>query len=218
MNALVLVDLQNDFMPGGALAVANGDRVVSVANRLMPLFDLVIATQDWHPADHLSFASQHPGAQPGDVIDLDVQEQVLWPDHCVQGTPGAALHDDLHVTGIHHVVRKGMDRYVDSYSGLFDNGRRRATGLGDLLLENGVTDVYIMGLATEYCVKFTALDALALGFRTFLITEGCRGINRHPGDVDRAIQELARAGVQIVDTPLVRLPQPPRAATTHKLN
>ncbi|MCE9547195.1 MAG: bifunctional nicotinamidase/pyrazinamidase [Planctomycetia bacterium] len=200
MNAMILVDLQNDFMPGGALAVAEGDQTVAVANRLLPLFDLVVATQDWHPADHLSFASQHEGRSVGDVVDLNGLSQVLWPDHCVQGTHGAALHKKLDAAQIDHVVRKGTDRHIDSYSGFFDNGHRQATGLANLLRQQGVSDVYILGLATDYCVKYTALDAVQLGLKTSLIEDGCRGVNLKAGDVAAAIRELQAAGVKIVQS------------------
>jgi len=150
MNALILVDIQNDFLPGGALAVAEGDRVVPVANRLMRRFPLVAATKDWHPADHASFASRHSGRQVGDVIDLDGLDQVLWPDHCVQETPGAAFAPELDVAGVHHTINKGTNRTIDSYSGFFDNGHRQSTGLGDFLRGRGVSDVFIVGLATDY--------------------------------------------------------------------
>ncbi len=202
MNALLLVDLQYDFMPGGALAVADGHAVVEVANRLMPRFDVVIASQDWHPADHLSFASQHAGRRHGDEVEFDGIKQTLWHDHGVADTPGAALHASLDAAGIHHTIRKGTDRRIDSYSALFDNahhhGYRRATGLGELLARLGVTDVYVMGLATDYCVKFTALDARSLGLKTYVITDGCRGVNLRPGDHERALAELAAAGVRLV--------------------
>jgi nicotinamidase/pyrazinamidase len=198
MNALILVDLQYDFMPGGALAVAEGDRVLPIADRLMPMFDVVVATQDWHPAEHGSFASRHPGKRPGDVVELSGASQVLWPDHCVQGTHGAELHDELDQGEIDHVVLKGTDPEIDSYSGFHDNQRRRATGLADYLRQRGVTDVYIMGLATDYCVKFTALDAVSHGFTTYLIEDGSRGVNLNPGDVDKAIEEMNTAGVRVV--------------------
>lgn len=200
MNALIVVDVQNDFVPGGALAVSEGDRVVPVANRLMPYFDLVAATKDWHPADHLSFASQHSGRGVGDVIDLEGLQQVLWPDHCIQATTGAELVGQLDAAGINRVFQKGTNRTIDSYSGFFDNGHRQATGLGDFLREREVAEVFIMGLATDYCVKFTALDAAQLGFRTNLILDGCRGVDLSAGDVDRAIEELRRAGVHVTDS------------------
>jgi nicotinamidase/pyrazinamidase len=198
MNALVLIDLQYDFMPSGALPVPEGDCVVPIANSLMPHFDIVVATQDWHPANHGSFASQHPGRKPGDVIQLAGVSQVLWPDHCVQGSRGAQLHDDLNLGKLDHVVRKGTDPKIDSYSGFYDNGHRRATGLSTYLQERQVTDVYILGLATDYCVKFTALDAVQEGFKTWLIEDGCRGVNLKPDDVDIAKREMKAAGVKLV--------------------
>lgn len=198
MDALILVDIQNDFLAGGALAVPRGDEVIPVANRLMPRFDLVVATQDWHPADHGSFASRHAGKKPGDVIDLSGVKQTLWPDHCVQGTPGAAFAPSLETARIHHVVRKGVDPAVDSYSGFFDNGRRRDTGLAEFLKSRGVTRVVIVGLATDYCVRATALDALSLGFETIVVREGVRGVDLAPGDSDRALAEMASAGARII--------------------
>lgn len=194
-RALILVDIQTDFCPGGALAVPSGHEVIDVANRLMPHFDLVVATQDWHPAGHGSFAGSRPGGTVGDVANLAGLSQVLWPDHCVQGTAGAELAAGLNVAGIHEVFRKGADPAIDSYSGFFDNGHRKATGLADYLTARGVGEVYVMGLATDYCVKFTALDAVAMGFRTHLAIDGCRGVNVHNGDVAKAIEEMARAGV-----------------------
>ena len=198
MKALLLIDLQNDFMPGGALAVPRGDEVVEVANHAMDGFDLVVASRDWHPRDHLSFASQHAGKSPGDVIHLDGVQQTLWPDHCVQETHGAELHSGLQTGPIQHVVYKGADRRIDSYSAFFDNARKRSTGLDLYLRERGVTEVHLMGLATDYCVKFTALDAVDLGFRTHVHPEGCRGIDLHPGDIDAAWRAMGKAGVTIV--------------------
>ena len=200
MKALILVDLQNDFCPGGALAVPEGDVVIPLANALQKHFDLVVATQDWHPRDHASFASNHPGKEIGEVIELGGLPQVLWPDHCVQNTPGAELVSRLDpgALGIDRVFQKGTDRNIDSYSGFFDNGHRKATGLGDYLKSKGVTHVYTCGLATDYCVKFTALDAVQLGFRTHLFASASRGVNLKPGDVDRAIEEMKRAGVEIL--------------------
>jgi nicotinamidase/pyrazinamidase len=200
MRVLVLVDVQNDFVPGGALAVREGDRVVPVANRLMARFPLVVATKDWHPADHLSFASRHPGRRIGEVVELDGLDQVLWPEHCVEGTPGAEFVGGLDASGIHRVFEKGTDRAIDSYSGFFDNGHRRSTGLGDFLHDHRVTDVYVLGLATDYCVKFTALDAVELGFSTHLVLDGCRGVELNPGDVDRAVEEMRHAGVHVTDS------------------
>lgn len=194
-QALILVDLQNDFLPGGALAVPEGDRVVPLANRLAKAFDLVVATQDWHPAGHGSFAASHPGRQPGEVTDLHGLSQVLWPVHCVQDTPGADFHPDLDRSRITRIFHKGTDPRVDSYSGFFDNGHRRATGLGDFLKGKGVTEVFVLGLATDYCVKATAIDAVRLGFTTWLVEDACRGVGLRPGDIPAAIQDMVRAGV-----------------------
>ncbi len=197
-KALLLIDLQNDFLPGGALAVPHGDEVLAVANGLLEQYPLVVATQDWHPPDHLSFASQHAGKSVGDVIELAGLPQILWPDHCVQGTAGAELATGLATAGIHHVIRKGTNRNIDSYSGFFDNGRRKATGLADLLRQQGVHSVDVMGLATDYCVKFTALDAAQLGLETRLLLAGCRGVELAAGDCAAALEELRSAGVQLV--------------------
>lgn len=198
MRTLILVDIQNDFLPGGALAVPRGDEVVPVANRLQPRFELVVATQDWHPQRHGSFASTRPGSKPGDLAELAGLPQVLWPDHCVQGTAGAAFAPGLEMNRVEAIVRKGTDPAIDSYSGFFDNGHRKSTGLGDYLEGRGATDVYVLGLATDYCVKFTALDALRLGFRAFLVEDGSRGVELRPGDVERAVEEMRKAGVEVV--------------------
>jgi nicotinamidase/pyrazinamidase len=198
MKALILVDIQNDFCPGGALAVPDGDAVVPVINRIQGNYDLVVATQDWHPANHGSFAANHPGGAVGEQIELAGQEQILWPVHCVQETPGAAFHPDLNLDRVARVFRKGTDPAIDSYSGFFDNGHRAATGLGDYLRERGVEEVHVCGLATDYCVKFTALDAIALGFRVALLEEAARGVELRPGDVRRAVEEMRRRGVTII--------------------
>jgi nicotinamidase/pyrazinamidase len=200
MRALILVDLQNDFVPGGALAVREGDQVVPIANQLTKQFDLVVATQDWHPANHGSFAANHHGRKPGEVIDLNGLPQVLWPVHCVQNTPGAAFVPGLEMGRITRVFQKGTDPAIDSYSGFFDNGHRRATGLGDWLSEQRVRDVYVLGLATDYCVKFTAIDARGLGLNVFLVEDACRGVELRPGDVARAIEEMKTAGVKVIES------------------
>ncbi len=197
MNALLLVDLQNDFCPGGSLAVTEGDQVVPIANRLAEVFDLVVASQDWHPTDHSSFATNHPGKQPGEVIELAGLDQILWPAHCVQDSHGAAFHPDLNLDRIARVFHKGIDPSVDSYSSFFDNAHRRATGLGDYLREQHVRRVYICGLATDYCVKFTALDAVLLGFETHVIEDACRGVNLNPGDAGRALDNMRSHNVHI---------------------
>ena len=198
MKALILVDIQNDFCPGGALAVANGDEVVPVANKLAHRFDLVVATQDWHPRDHGSFAANHPGTEPGQVIDLDGLDQVLWPVHCVQGSDGAAFRADFDTRWVNEVFRKGTDPGIDSYSGFYDNGHRQATGLADYLREKGVGAVYVLGLATDYCVKFTALDAVSAGFDTYLVEDGCRAVELQEGDAERAIDRMREAGVTVL--------------------
>jgi nicotinamidase/pyrazinamidase len=197
MNALILVDVQNDFVPGGALPVPEGDAIVPICNRLSKAFELVVATQDWHPANHGSFAASHPGRKIGEVIDLNGLPQFLWPVHCVQDTPGAAFVPGLDVSRVDRVFRKGTDPGIDSYSGFFDNGHRKATGLEDYLRHKGVSDVSVAGLATDYCVKYTALDAQSLGFNTFLIEDATRGVNVRPGDVAGAIDQLRAAGVRI---------------------
>ncbi|HEY3806256.1 MAG TPA: bifunctional nicotinamidase/pyrazinamidase [Kofleriaceae bacterium] len=200
MRALLLVDLQNDFCPGGALAVAQGDETIEIANRLLPHFATVAATQDWHPANHGSFAANHPGKQPYEMIDLHGLMQVLWPAHCVQNTPGAELRGDLDRSRITEVFQKGTDPAVDSYSGFFDNGKRKATGLAEWLRSRWVQQVYVMGLATDYCVRATAMDARSLGFDVWVVQDGCRAVEVKPGDGDRAIAELRGAGCAIVES------------------
>jgi nicotinamidase/pyrazinamidase len=200
MKALILVDIQNDFLPSGALPVPDGDAVIPVANTLQPRFDLAVATQDWHPADHASFADNHLGRQAGDIIQLADLDQILWPRHCVQETLGASFAAGLDLDGIARIFAKGTDPLIDSYSGFFDNGYRKQTGLGAYLKEQGVTSVYVMGLATDYCVKFTALDARRLEFETFVITDGCRGVELQEGDVERAIAEMEAAGVICIES------------------
>jgi nicotinamidase/pyrazinamidase len=180
-SALILVDIQNDFCPGGSLAVREGDRIVPVVNELQKRFALVVATKDWHPAGHSSFAT-------------------LWPPHCVQETAGAEFVAGLDTSRVARVFLKGTDMEVDSYSGFFDNERRRATGLGDYLKERGVTDVCIAGLATDYCVKFTALDAVMLGFDTTVVVDACRGVEVEEGDTARAVAEMTAAGVHVTES------------------
>jgi nicotinamidase/pyrazinamidase len=197
MNALLLIDIQNDFLPGGALAVANGDEVISAANALIPGFPLVVASQDWHPADHGSFASVQ-GGPPGTLGMLAGLAQVLWPDHCVQGTRGADFAAGLDMRRVEAIFRKGADPTVDSYSAFWDNGKRRSTGLAGYLRARGVTGVTVCGLATDYCVQFTALDAVEEGFEVRLALGACRGVELTPGDVERAVGELRTRGVTIV--------------------
>ena len=200
MEALIVVDVQNDFIPGGALAVPCGDEVIPVVNRLQTRFELIVATRDWHPPDHGSFAANHPGRRVGDAIELGGLKQTLWPVHCVQNTPGADFAPGLNADRWAKVVVKGADAEIDSYSGFYDNGHRMATGLGDYLKHKGVSTVFVAGLATDYCVKFTALDARALGFATRVVRDCCRGVDLNPGDVKRAVDEMRAAGVGIVDS------------------
>jgi nicotinamidase/pyrazinamidase len=196
--ALILVDVQNDFIPGGALEVKEGDQIIPLINSIQEKFDHLIATQDFHPLDHGSFAANHPGKNPYDQIDLFGLNQTLWPVHCVQGTQGAEFHPDLNTEPWEAIFQKGKNPEVDSYSGFFDNARRGDTGLGDYLKEKGIRQVYVCGLALDYCVKFTALDAQSLGFETFLITDATRAVNITPEDGDKAIQEMTAAGVKII--------------------
>ncbi len=194
MKTLLLIDIQNDFLPGGALPVPEGDLIVPVVNRLMPQFDLVVATQDWHPPEHGSFAANHPGRTVYDSIDLDGLSQTLWPVHCVQNTAGAEFAPGLQTGSIARVFPKGMDPRIDSYSGFYDNGHRASTGLADWLRDRGATELWVAGLATDYCVKFTVLDALKEGFRVHVLTQACRGVDLAPGDCDRALAEMQAAG------------------------
>jgi nicotinamidase/pyrazinamidase len=204
MTALLLIDIQNDFLHGGSLEVKDGNEIIPIANAMMERFDRIIATQDWHPANHGSFASQHP-ENAFEVIDLNGLPQVLWPDHCIQGSFGAEFHVELNTARIDTIVQKGTDPTVDSYSGFADNGERIETQLHQHLQETGVDTLYVCGLATDYCVKFTVLDALKRGYTVWLIVDGCRGVNQHIHDSQQAIQEMENAGAQIiasVDVPL----------------
>lgn len=196
-SALILIDLQNDFCKGGALAVPDGDEVIPLANELQTRFDLIVATQDWHPAAHKSFASNHANQKPGEIIELNGVSQTMWPDHCVQHTKGAEFHPRLKTGKIKKIFQKGMDIEVDSYSAFFDNKRMHQTGLEKYLRDQGVTDVYLMGLATDYCVKFSCLDAVQLNFKTHLIQDACRGVELKPGDVTRALEEMQQSGVHL---------------------
>jgi nicotinamidase/pyrazinamidase len=197
-SALVIVDLQNDFLAGGALAVPEGDQVIPLINQLQTRFDLVVATQDWHPPNHSSFAANHPGQKPGDVVDLYGLPQILWPTHCVQDTLGADFAPTLDRRQIQHVFHKGIDPAIDSYSAFFDNAHRRSTGLADFLLERGVRDLFLAGLATDYCVKFSALDARQLRFNTYVIEDACRGIELHSGDIASTLHDLRHDGIHVV--------------------
>jgi nicotinamidase/pyrazinamidase len=200
MNALIIVDLQNDFLPGGALPVPHGDEVIPVANELQRHFRLVVATKDWHPPDHGSFAANHKGKKPGDRIILDGIEQILWPVHCVQNTHGAEFAPTFDTSRIALVFHKGVDPLIDSYSTFFDNAHRRHTGLAHYLEERSIKDIYLLGLALDYCVKYSALDARQLGLNTHVILDGCRGIELEPGDIDRALDEMKGVGAILLQS------------------
>ncbi len=200
MQALLLVDLQNDFCPGGALEVKQGNEVIPVANKLSKRFELVVATQDWHPANHLSFAANHPWRKPGQVIDLNGLEQILWPIHCVQGSFGAEFEKELDTTNFAGVFRKGTDPEIDSYSGFFDNGHRKATGLHEFLQEKQVNELYIAGLAQDYCVKFTVLDALELGYAVNLVVDGTRPVEMEEGDGYKALEAMKSRGARLISS------------------
>ena len=195
MKCLIVVDVQNDFLPGGALAVPKGDEVVPVINRLVARFDNVVLTQDWHPRGHVSFASSHPGRQPFETIDLPYGRQVLWPDHCVQGTPGAAFHAALDTVKAQLMVRKGFHRDIDSYSGFLEADRKTPTGLAGYLKDRSLTHLYVCGLATDFCVAWTALDARAAGFEVTVVEDACRAIDLE-GSLEKAWREMAARGVQ----------------------
>jgi nicotinamidase/pyrazinamidase len=199
-TALILVDVQHDFLPGGALAVPQGDEILPIIAGLQPMFDCIIATQDWHPAHHGSFAANHPGTQPGQQIQLEGLSQILWPVHCVQGTPGADFPTTLDRSRWNAIFQKGKNPLVDSYSGFFDNARRGDTGLGDYLKQQGIRRVFVAGLALDYCVKFTAMDAVSLGFETLLLTDATRAVNLQPEDGQRALEEMKAAGIHCLES------------------
>jgi nicotinamidase/pyrazinamidase len=196
MKALIIVDVQNDFCPGGALAVAGGDEIIAGINKLQEKFPLVVATQDWHPADHASFASNHALKKPFESIELDGLLQVLWPDHCIQGSLGAEFHKDLRMSRVEAIFRKGMNPRVDSYSGFSDNRQGMTTGLAGYLHERNVKEVYVCGLAGDYCVFYTAMDAIKSGFNTVVIADATRSISTEKFDL--AVQEIKRSGGGIV--------------------
>ena len=198
-DALLVIDVQNDFCPGGKLAVAGGDEVISILHRIAPLFDHVILTQDWHTPNHKSFASAHPGKQSFEQIGLSYGPQTLWPDHCIQGSPGAEFHPNLHLPQAELILRKGFRPEIDSYSAFFENDRSTPTGLAGYLHERGLTRLFLAGLAYDYCVGFSALDARRLGLPAIILRDACRAINLN-GSVDRMEAEFAAAGVEIIDS------------------
>jgi nicotinamidase/pyrazinamidase len=194
-DLLLIIDVQNDFCPGGALAVADGDATVPVINRLSQRFGHVAVTQDWHPSGHSSFATSHPGSSPFETLAMPYGPQTLWPDQCVQGTPGAALHPQLSIERAELIIRKGFRPEIDSYSAFFENDRRTPTGLAGYLLERGLKKIFLVGLATDYCVHYSAVDARRLGFDTIVIEAGCRAIDLN-GSLAAAWTSMQEAGVQ----------------------
>lgn len=199
MKALLIVDLQNDFCPGGALAVPDGDTIVPTVNKLINIFDVVIQTQDWHPAGHSSFASSHQGKEPYDTIEVDYGEQVLWPDHCVQGSVGADFHPELNTMKTQVIIRKGFRREIDSYSTFYENDQETTTGLTGYLEERGITDLYTVGLATDFCVKWSVLDGIDEGFTMHIVKDAVKGIDLN-GSLDEAWKEMEEKGVQVVNS------------------
>ncbi|WP_316753820.1 bifunctional nicotinamidase/pyrazinamidase [Pedobacter gandavensis] len=177
MKALIIIDIQYDFLPGGALAVKQGDEIVQTINDLQSEYDLVVATQDWHPTGHKSFVTSHPGKKPFEEISLNGLNQVLWPEHCIQGTKGAEFVPELSTNAIEAIFRKGMDKEIDSYSGFFDNGRKKSTGMGDYLKGRGITEIAVCGVAADYCVYYTANDGLDLGFKSSIIEHASKPID-----------------------------------------
>jgi len=198
--ALIIVDVQNDFSPGGALSVSEGDQIIPVINRIQENFDFIVATQDWHPANHGSFAANHSGKKVGDFIKLNGLDQILWPVHCVEFSDGADFHKSLYNQKWRKIFKKGTNPEVDSYSGFFDNGKTEETGLGDFLKNLGIEKVFVTGLAADYCVKFTVLDALDLGFKTYLLTDATKGVNISPNDTIDAFKEMENKGAILIQS------------------
>ncbi len=201
MHALILVDIQNDFVPGGNLPVPLGDEIIPLVNQLQRAFKLIVATQDWHPPNHKSFASSHPGKAPFEKIQLHDLEQVLWPDHCVQGSRGASFHPSLNMYNVEAIFRKGMDPDIDSYSGFYDNGYKKATGMAGYLRERKVSNVYICGLAGDFCVGYTAKDALKENFKTFVIEDATRSIDT--AGFNRMKEDILSNGGQFIRTDML---------------
>lgn len=199
MNALIIIDVQNDFCPGGKLAVPNGDEVISPINAIIPLFDYVIQTQDWHPEDHLSFASNHDGKLPTDIVRLSYGEQILWPDHCIQGTEGAQFHPDLNTDSTHLTIRKGFRKEIDSYSAFTENDKTTKTGLDGFFTSLEIDRLFFCGLATDFCVKWSALDAIEYNFETYLISDAVRGIDIE-NSINLAMKEMKETGVHSINS------------------
>ena len=198
MKTLLIIDLQNDFLPGGSLPVADGDHIVPLVNELVHApFDLIVASKDWHPLNHGSFAKTH-NKEPGDHILLNGIDQLLWPMHCVQGSIGSEFAPGWDTTRIDEVFYKGIDPHIDSYSAFFDNKSLKSTGLDAYLKEKGAKEIYIVGLATDYCVKYSVLDALQLGFEPYIVVDACRGVNIHPQDSEKAFRAMIAAGAKLI--------------------
>ncbi len=198
-SALIIIDVQNDFCPNGYLAVPNGDEVIPIINKLARKFNHVFLTQDWHPKNHFSFASNHQGKNPFETINCDYGVQVLWPNHCVQGTKGAQFHRGLKTKYAHGIIRKGFNPKIDSYSAFCENDQKTETGLAGLLKNLGITDCYFVGLATDYCVAYSAIDARKNGFHSHVILDACRAINM-AGSLEKAMNDMQQAGVNIMNS------------------
>lgn len=204
-TALIVVDVQNDFCPGGALGVKDGNKIIPKINSLLDSFEITVGTQDWHPANHGSFASNNHGAKVYDIRDLSGIKQVMWPEHCIQGTIGADFHEDLLHDDFKIIIRKGTNPEIDSYSAFKENDNKTLTGLASCLKELGVKKLYITGIATDFCVKYTALDSVNAGFETYVIEDACKGVDHPEGSVAYALEEMKKAGVKIVQAVDVRL-------------
>jgi nicotinamidase/pyrazinamidase len=198
MKALLVVDVENDFMPGGALGISGADQIIPVINRIIPHFTLVLAAKDWHPEGHQSFAENHPGKKPGDIVTIHGIQQILWPAHCIRETRGSEFAPGLKKEAFDSVFFKGTDPWVDSYSAFFDNARQKATGLADYLKSRRTDQLFIVGIATEYCVLYSVLDALEMGISVTVVSDACKGINLHPGDADAALIKMAEKGATII--------------------
>ena len=199
MKALLIVDIQYDFCPGGALAVPDGDTIIPTVNQLIDHFDVIVQTQDWHPEGHSSFASSHEGKEPFDTVEMDYGTQVLWPNHCVQGSKGAEFHEDLNTLKSQVIIRKGFRRMIDSYSTFFENDQKTATGLTGYLKQRGITDLYTVGLATDFCVKWSILDGIDEGFNMHIVEDAVKGINLN-GSLDEAWDEMKKKGVRVTQS------------------
>jgi nicotinamidase/pyrazinamidase len=201
-DVLIVTDVQNDFCPGGALAVADGDAIIVIIHRIAPRFERIVLIQDWHPPDHTSFATAHPGKKPFEQIELGYGMQTLWPPHCIQGSYGAEFHPALRLPQAELILRKGFDPNIDSYSAFFENDRTTPTGLAGYLEERDLTRVFLVGLAYDFCVGYSALDARRLGLPAFILRDACRSIDLN-GSVEKVEAEFARSGVSVIDSSLL---------------